>query len=80
MVLVRVLVLCCVTPGVISLRKRERVALLLLCFGCLCVALCLLLTVSWVGLLSVIVPFPDRILIYILNWYNEMKSFYQNQK
>ena len=48
--------------AILSTKKRELVALLLLSFGCLVTlnVLCLFLTVSWVGLWFDIVVFPDQ--------------------
>ena len=50
--------------------KRELVALLLLSYGCLVTVyvMWLFLTVTWVGLQSVIVIFPDytRLLFYLV--------------
>ena len=48
--------------AIILTRKRELIALLLLCFKCLVTVnvLCFFLTVPWVGLQCVIVVFPDH--------------------
>ena len=55
-------------------RKREMVALLLLSFRCLVTVnvLCLFLKVSWVGLQSVIVVFPDH--THLLFHYRSTRS------
>ena len=54
--------------AIILTRKRELVALLLLSFGCLVTvnALCLILTVPWVGLQFVTVAFPDHTNFFVL--------------
>ena len=48
--------------AIISKRKRELVALFLLCYGCLATVniLWLFLTVPWIGLQCVIVVFYDH--------------------
>ena len=48
--------------AIILKRKRELVSFLLLSYGCLVTvsALCLFITVPWVGLQCVIVVFPDH--------------------
>ena len=57
-----VFVLVSFLVSIILQRKREQVALLLLCYGCLVTVnvLWLFLTVPWVGLQCIIVVFPDH--------------------
>ena len=57
-----------VSFAIISLAKRELVALLLLCSEChvAVIVLCFFLVVPWVGLLYVLVAFPGHPCTHVL--------------
>ena len=63
--------LLCVNSGfaIISMEKRELVALLYLSSWCLVIVMWLFLTMSWVCLQFVIVVFPDHThLLFLCNF------------